>query len=153
MNEATKHLSLLEVTVPPTTALTVTAQVKILQMLGIISDPQLVKSSDIAIAMIPAETPASLHGLITLLRNIVTNHPKSDKSHEDELAVVLKDVSQLPDIPLTYGVFLPLCESIMTAKEKEAALHNGRKKAADNTDREAPAKKKAAPKKRGPRKK
>lgn len=123
MAEDKKFLSLLQITVPPETALTVAAQVKILEILGIVSSPELVKSAEIAVGMIPGNTPASLHGLIVLLNNIVRHHPKADKSHQDELDVVMKDVSKLPDAQLNFGAFLTICDAIMKAMEKEAALH------------------------------
>lgn len=143
MAEEKRYLSLLQVTVPPDTALTVTAQLKILEILGIVSSPELLKSAEIAAGMIPANTPASLHGLLVLLKNIIRHHPKSDKSHEDELEVVMKEVKKLPDAPLTFGDFLFICDRIMKAMEKEAALHLHKKKPV----KKAPAKKKAAVKK------
>lgn len=130
MAEDKKFLSLLQVTVPPDTALTVAAQVKILEILGIVSSPELVKSAEIAVGMIPGNTPASLHGLIVLLNNIVRHHPKADKSHQDELDVVMKDVSKLPDTPLNFGAFLTICDVIMKAMEKEAGLHKNKHKPA-----------------------
>ena len=119
MIEEKKYLSLLQVTVPPATALTVTAQVKIMEILGIISNPDLVKSADIAVGMIPNDTPATLHGLMILLNNLVKNHPKSTKAHHDKLAEVMKDVGKLPDAALTFGDFLPICSAVMNAIEKE----------------------------------
>ena len=119
MSEEKKHLSLLQVTVPPDTALTVNAQIKILEILGILTSPELVKASEIAMGMIPANTPATLHGLILLLGNLVKHHPKSNKSHHDELGKVLKDVNSLPDATMTYGMFLTICESLMKAIEHQ----------------------------------
>jgi hypothetical protein len=142
MSEEKKFLSLLQVAVPPDTALTVAAQVKILEILGIVSSPELVKSAEIAVGMIPNNTPASLHGLLVMLNNIVRNHPKADKSHQDELDVVMKDVGKLQDTPLNFGLFLPICEAIMKAIEKEAGLHK-KKTAAKTATRKPPAKKAA----------
>lgn len=142
MAEEKKFLSLLQVTVPPDTALTVAAQVKILEILGIVSSPELVKSAEIAVGMIPNNTAASLHGLLILLNNIVRHHPKADKSHQDELDVVMKDVAKLPDTPLSFGMFLPICDAIMKAMEKEAAMH--RKK--NSPAKKAPSKRTAAKK-------
>ena len=120
MSEEKKYLSLLQVTVPPATPLTITAQVRILEILGIVSSPELVKSTEIALGMISGDTQATLHGLIILLNNIVKHHPKANKSHHDELAVVMKDVVKLPDEALNFGDFLSICGSILNAMEKEA---------------------------------
>jgi hypothetical protein len=121
MSEEKKFLTLLQVTVPPDTALTVPAQVKILEMLGILNGAEMVKAADIAVGLVPANTPATLHGLIILLGNLVKHHPKADKSHHDELAKTLKDVSSLPDGPLSFGSFLTICESLMKAMHQKPA--------------------------------
>ena len=52
-----KTLTLLQVTVPPDTALTVAAEVKILEILGIISNPEAVKAMNLALNLVPAGTP------------------------------------------------------------------------------------------------
>lgn len=115
MTEEKKFLALMQVTVPPDTILTVTSEIKILQMLGIVNDPELSKALDFAGELVPANTPATLHALITLLGNLVKHHPKSTSHHHDELATLLKKFADVPDATLTYGDFLSLCESLMKA--------------------------------------
>jgi len=113
--EEKKFLSLLQVTVPPDTGLTVASEIKILEMLGIVSNPELVNAMHIASSMIPPATQATLHGLITLLSNMVKQHPKATKAHHDALSALLKSFTGVPDSVLTFGTFLPICEALMKA--------------------------------------
>lgn len=119
MTEAKKFLSLLQVAVSPDTALTVPAEIKILEMLGIINEPELEKAMDFTIALIPANTTATLHAFIALLGNIVKHHPKSNKHHHDEMSKLLKKFNDVPDGALTYGTFLPICELLLKAIYKQ----------------------------------
>ncbi|HEY8659717.1 MAG TPA: hypothetical protein VIL78_11810 [Hanamia sp.] len=115
MHEEKKFLALLQVTVPPDTALTVNSELKILVMLGIVSNPELVSSIEIAGTLIPPSTPATLHGLIVLLGNLIKKHPKATKAHNDAVANLIKNFTDVPDAVLTYGTFLPICEALMKA--------------------------------------
>jgi len=118
MSEEKKFLSLLQVAVPAETPLTVPSEMRILQMLGIVSNHELLQSMEMATALIPASTPATLHGLVTFLSGLVRKHPKATKEHHDELGKVLKDFNSVPDAQLTFGTFLPICENLMNAKEQ-----------------------------------
>jgi hypothetical protein len=113
MTEQKKFLALLQVAVPSDT--TVAAEIKILEILGIVSNPELVSSMDLAISFVPANTPATLYGLIKLLGNLIKKHPKSTKHHHDALNKVLKDFTGVPDGTLNFGIFLPICEALMKA--------------------------------------
>ena len=115
MLEEKKFLSLLQVTVPPDTALTVNSELKILQMLGIVSNPELMSSLDLASALVPPSTPATLHSLIVVLGNLIKHHPKATKAHHKLLATTLKSLEGVPDAALTFGTFLPICEILMKA--------------------------------------
>ena len=115
MHEANKYLTLLQVAVPPGTPVTATSEIKILEILGIVSNPELVNSMQLAMAVIPPSTPATLFGLIALLGNLVKLHPKATKAHHDALAATLKNLTGATDAPLTFGTFLPICEALMKA--------------------------------------
>lgn len=115
MLEERKFLALLQVTVPPDTALTLTSQLKMLQMLGIVSNPELVSSLDLASALIPTSTPATLHSLIVVLGNLIKHHPKATKAHHKLLSITIKNLEGVPDAALTFGTFLPICDILMKA--------------------------------------
>lgn len=115
MLEEKKFLALLQVTVPPDTALTVNSELKILQMLGIVSNPELMRSLDIANALIPSTTPATLHSLVVVLGNLIKQHPKATKAHHNALAAIIKNLEDVPDVALTFGTFLPICDILIKA--------------------------------------
>jgi hypothetical protein len=115
MFDEKKILTLLEVTVPPDTPLTVASEIKMLEILGIIDNPELTKAMNIATVMVPANTPATLHALIILLGNVIKYHPKATKEHHNEAEKVLKKFTGVPDGALTYGTFLSICEALMKA--------------------------------------
>ncbi len=116
MHEEKKFLALLQVTVPPDTVLTVNSELKILQMLGIVSNPELVHSMEIAGTLIPPATPATFHSLVVLLGNLIKKHPKATKAHHSVLADIIKNLANVPDQTLTFGTFLPICDTLMKAE-------------------------------------
>jgi hypothetical protein len=121
MTEEKKLLATLQVAVPPETPLSVVSELKILQMLGIASNHELSKAIDIAATLIPLSVQANLHGLITLLTEIVRNHPNTKQEHHDELSKLLKKMNDVPDASLTFGTFLPFCEALLKHKPQSSA--------------------------------
>ena len=118
MKDKTSLLMLLQVTVAPDTVLTVSSEVKILELLGIVSNPELVKAMQVTLLVIPPATPATLKGLLTLLGGLIKLNPKSNKSHHDTLSKSLATLAGIPDAVLTYGTFLPICETLLAAHKK-----------------------------------
>jgi len=62
MREQTTILTLLQVTVPANTVLTVSAEVKILEILGIVSNPELVRAMNLSLSLMssPSTTAATV---------------------------------------------------------------------------------------------
>ncbi len=108
-----KALSLLQVVVPPDTPLTVSAEVKVLEILGIVSIPEAVNVLKLASAMVPPNTPATLKGLVQLLTGLMKMNPSITKEHHAAIKDVLANLDKTPDAPLTFGTFLPICETLM----------------------------------------
>ena|ERR1044072_8601970 len=121
MNEPTKILLLVQTVVPPETPLTVPSQIRVLELLGIVSNPELVKAMNISLNLIPQNTPATLKGLVTLLAGLIKASTKANKGHHDSLSKNLADLEKIPDAPLTYGTFLPICETLLKATHKKHA--------------------------------
>jgi hypothetical protein len=119
MNEKTNLLTLLQVTVSPDTVLTVSSEVKILELLGIVANPELVKAMQVTLLVVPPATPATLKGLLQLLGGLIKLNPKSTKSHHDTLGKQLASLAGIPDAVLTYGTFLPICETLLKAAHKK----------------------------------
>jgi len=115
MNEKTDLLALLQVTVPQATPLTVASEVRILELLGIVSNPELVKAMQVTLLVVPPAAPATLKGLFELLGGLIKLNSKSTKAHHDSLAKHLEKLSTIPDAVLTYGTFLPICETLLKA--------------------------------------
>ena len=122
MREEKTILTLLQVAVPANTLLTVSAEVKILEILGIVSNPELVKAMNLSITLIPSTTSATMKGLVQLLSSLIRMKPKSNKNHHAALDKLMTGLAGAPDMPLTFGAFLPICESLLRARHK---LHEG----------------------------
>ena len=118
MREQTTILTLLQVAVPADTPLTVSAEVKILEILGIVSNPELVKAMNLSAALVPPTTPATMKGLVQLLSGLIRMNPKSTKTHHDTLSKFVASLANVPDVALTFGTFLPICESLVKASDK-----------------------------------
>jgi hypothetical protein len=128
-------MTLLEVTVPPDTALTVSAEVKILEIVGIVSNPDMIKAMNLAEALVPPTTPATLQGLVQLLVGLGKMNPKTPQSAHDTLGTLLQNLQNAPDVPLTFGTFLPILRSFQSASSKkrppEARVPEGHKASAE----------------------
>jgi hypothetical protein len=118
MREETRILALLQVVVPANTLLTLSAEVKILEILGIVSNPELVKAMNLSISLIPPTTSATMKGLVQLLSGLIRIHPKSNKTHHATLDKLVTGLASAPDLALTFGTFLPICESLLKARHK-----------------------------------
>ena len=120
MREQATILSLLEVAVPPSTVLTISAEVKILENLGIVSDPELVKAMNLSVSLLPSPstTAATFKGLAQLLNALVRMNPKSTKAHHATLDKLEASLASTPDVALTFGTFLPICKSLLKARRK-----------------------------------
>src|SRR5258708_23160892 len=118
MNEGTKILSILQVTVPPETPLTVASEIVVLELLGIVKDPQLVKSMQLAATLVPASTPATLKGLVGLLGGLVHISSKSTAAHHQSVKTILAALDALPDADLGFGSFLSICQTLLSAPDR-----------------------------------
>jgi hypothetical protein len=125
MSEEETILTLLQVAVPANTLLTVSAEVKILEILGIVSNPELVKAMNLSLSLMPSPstTSATMKGLVQLLSALIRMNPKSDKTHHASLDKLVASLATTPDLALTFGMFLPICESLIKARHQ---LHKRR---------------------------
>lgn len=103
-------LALLQVTVPPATPLSVTSQMKMLKILGIVSREASVEAMNMAIELVPAGTQATLQSLASLLTSLAKSNPDCPTSARSQLNELLANLKSQPDSPLTYGAFLGICE-------------------------------------------
>jgi hypothetical protein len=101
--------------VAPETVLTVSSEVRILELLGIVSNPELVKAMQVMLLVVPPATQATFKGLLELLGGLIKLNPKTTKSHHDTLTKHLQSLATIPDAILTFGTFLPICETLLKA--------------------------------------
>jgi hypothetical protein len=120
MREETTILTLLQVAVPANTLLTVSAEVKILESLGIVSNPELVRAMNLSLSLMPSPstTAATLKGLVQLLSALIKMNPKSTEADHASLEKLVLSLASTPDAPLTFSTFLPICESLLKARHK-----------------------------------
>jgi|RhiMetdeSRZDD1v2_1073273.scaffolds.fasta_scaffold2917076_2 hypothetical protein len=118
MRDEKTILTLLQVAVPVDTLLTVSAEVKILEILGIVSNPELIKAMNLSMSLLPSSTPATAKGLVQLLNGLIRMNPKSNKTHHAALDKLVASLASAPDVVLTFGTFLPICESLLKARHK-----------------------------------
>jgi hypothetical protein len=120
MREERTILTLLQVAVPANTLLTISAEVKILELLGIVSNPELVKAMNLSLTLMPSPTTtsATMKGLVQLLSSLIRMNPESDKAHHASLDKLVASLANTPDVALSYGTFLPICESLLKARHQ-----------------------------------
>ena len=122
MNERKKMLDILAVAVPTDTPVTVSSEVKILEILGIVSNPQLVAAMQLVTTMLPPATPATVKGLLQLLGGLMKINDKATTSHHNKITTLLVKLDGIPDAPLTFGTFLPICEKLIESSGKSHAV-------------------------------
>jgi len=120
MREQTTILTVLQVAVPANTVLTISAEIKILEMLGIVANPELVKAMNLSLSLMPSPstTAATMKGLVQLLTALIRMNPKSTNVHHASLDKLVASLVSTPDVALTFGTFLPICESLLKARQK-----------------------------------
>jgi len=119
LKETSKLLLILQVTVPASTVLTVPTQVKILELLGIVANPELVRAMNVSLTLVPPNTIATVQGLFQLLSSLIKMNPKATKAHHDALDKHIAELGKVPDAVLTYGTFLPICETLLKAAHQK----------------------------------
>jgi hypothetical protein len=118
MNEANRLLNILQVAVPNDTALTVQSEIKILEVLGIVKDPQLISAMNLVSSLVPPSTPATLKGLIQILGSLMRMSNKAKAAHHESVSSVLSKLDSVPDYSLTFGSFLSICRSLIASDGK-----------------------------------
>jgi|ERR1035438_1423454 hypothetical protein len=125
MNENTKILAILQVATPTNAPLTVASEIKILELLGIVKDPQLVKALHLVSALVPPSTPATLKGLVQLLAGLMRMSSKATAAHHKSISAILAQLNGVPDTNLTFGAFLSICQTLNEASSGEIhAVHH-----------------------------
>ncbi len=120
MVEREKVLDALAFAAPPDTPVTVASMVKILDVLGVVSNHQLLGTMQLVTALLPASTPATVRGLLQLLGGLMKMNEKATPAELKTINTMLGQSDLLPDAPLTFGTFLPICQKLVQASEKKS---------------------------------
>ncbi len=119
MNEGTKILDILQVAIPADTPLTVSSEIKVLELVGIVKSPQLIKAMEMVSALIPASTPATLKGLVQLLGSLMRMSTKATAAHHQSITSILSQLDLVPDTALTFGTFFSICQTLIESSTKK----------------------------------
>jgi hypothetical protein len=115
MNENTVML-LLNVLTSPTTVLTESQMLGVLELSGIVKNPSALKAIQFAASQPSASAQAMLSGFVSTLSSLVKLNPDSNPADYAKLEAYLKQITTSgTDAPLTYGILLPLIASIPPA--------------------------------------
>ncbi len=120
MVERQEVLEALAVAVPRDTPVTAASMVKILDVLGIVSNHQLLGTMQLVTALLPASTPATVRGLLQLLGGLMKMNEKATATELKAINTMLGQTDLLPDAPLTFETFLPICQKLVQASEKKS---------------------------------
>ena len=121
MDDHHKILSILQIAVPPDTPLTVAAEVQVLDMLGVVRNPQSISAMKIAAGLVPADTPATMKGLFQMISQLLHLSDKARPEHHSTMSDVLSQLNAVPDETLTFGSFLAICQTLLTASGRHTA--------------------------------
>ena len=119
-------IGLLNGIIPASTPLTVQMEIQVLELIGIVKDPELVKKMKLLTSIAPAGAPATLHGLFQLIGGLM--HMSSRATAENHTAIeeslaILKD---MPDVALTYGTFIAICQTLLEFNYRHEPSSHGR---------------------------
>ncbi len=120
MVEREKVIDVLAIAIPSDTPVTVRSLVKTLEALGIVSNPRLVATMQLVTALLPASTPATVRGLLQLLGGVMKMNEKAPAAELKAINTMLAQSDLLPDAPLTFETFLPICQRLVQASEKKS---------------------------------
>jgi hypothetical protein len=116
MDTPDKLLAILQIAVPADTPLTVASEVQILELLGIVKSPELVKAMKLATTLVPDSSPATLKGFLALYQQLMRHSPKAGPEHHHQMESILSGLAAVPDEPLTFGNFLAICQALMSSE-------------------------------------
>src|SRR5580698_7525604 len=115
MDQAKINL-LLRVLASPSVVLTESQMLGVLELSGIVGNPLALKAMHFASAQASATTPATLVGFASTLQGLIKLNPDHKPADYANLEAYIKQiVASGTDVPLTYGIFLRLLDSLPSA--------------------------------------
>jgi hypothetical protein len=118
MTDRDELVSILKLAVPASTPLTVASEVQVLDLLGVVRSPQSRTAMKIAAALVPPDTPATLKGFLQLVGQLLHISGNAKAEHHKTVSDLVSKLEGIPDVALTFGTFLDLCQSLLDSAEK-----------------------------------
>lgn len=118
MTKARKLIEFLQGAVPAATPVTISAEVNMLEALGVVSEESGISAMRTSALLIAPDTPATFRGLMNLLTGLIRMNPKFGEENHETLDKALAEAWRVDDFQLTFGTFLPICQKLLEAKEK-----------------------------------
>jgi hypothetical protein len=104
---------LLSVVTAPATVLTQSQLLGVLELSGVVRNPDALRAMKFAASQPSASAPATLLGFVGTLHNLAKLHPEYTSADAEKLRTfVSKYTSTTADAPLTYGTLLPILNSL-----------------------------------------
>jgi len=142
---------LLKVLATPTSVLTESQMLGVLELSGIVRNPVALKALQFASAQASASTPTTLVGFATTLQNLIKLNPDHKPEDYAQLEAFIKQITAAGvDQPLTFGMFLTLLDQLpprplvpvkpptaSTTAAAPAVIHRRRKRAARKSVKKA----------------
>jgi hypothetical protein len=117
-NETKLMLDVVKHSIPATTPLTIATEMEVLEMLGIVREPKLVALIGKLAKLVPTGTPATLHNLLHLLSHLMRMSERATADHHLIINDNLAALHAIPDVALTFGTFMNICEMLLESHAK-----------------------------------
>jgi hypothetical protein len=111
--ESKMMIGLLNGIIPASTPLTVQTEIQVLELIGFVKDPELVKKMKLLTSIAPAGTPATLHGLFQLIGGLMHMSSRATSENHTSIDESLSIIKDMPDVALTYGTFIAICQTLL----------------------------------------
>lgn len=123
--ESKMMIGLLNGIIPASTPLTVQTEIQVLELIGFVKDPELVKKMKLLTSIAPAGTPATLHGLFQLIGGLMHMSSRATSENHTSIDESLSIIKDMPDVALTYGTFIAICQTLLEFHNRhESATHS-----------------------------
>jgi len=124
--ESKMMIGLLNGIIPASTPLTVQTEIQVLELIGIVKDPELVKKMKLLTSIAPAGTPTTLHGLFQLIGGLMHMSSRATNENHASIDESLSILKYMPDVALTYGTFIAICQTLLEFHNRHHPESHGR---------------------------
>jgi len=124
MNESTVML-LLNVLSAPTQVLTEGQMLGVLELSGVVRNPEALKALQFAASLPSSVVPATVLGFVGTLKSILKMHPDTTPADYHKLEhYIHENASSATGVPLTFGVMLPFLSTMNDARFTHEKSHS-----------------------------